>query len=578
MPFRPEYSLLRVENISTIDTASVEDLFGMWSLFSKTSHAMEDGKRLENLSWRLWNRETFCCAPEAQARSTLSPRCSFVAKPKAATTSIPVPELSSSLESAVSDELDDDTSFPPATAPPKARPELRRTDSSSSTSRGREKHITPIDLEKIVQSIKTTQQFEPIELSMPTPSFKAVTVTADPLSTSASKRVAELRLDQRPTALPTENTTPQPPASPKPLPMESSASTVDTNDFITASQTLTVGSQDSSNTEMSTHNIVRGFVPGGAPSSYRSQTHLAAQPTPILKTSLNYHKAQPKKKGPMFTIGTSSGEDDSSFERHMSYKSSLSERLKHSDGSSGSDESKKQTSFKEEVAVGRAASRESPVFESDDEEDDVSESAIDDDDDSSDWEDSDEQSGPSSVNERELFQRVDSRPNLTSRRSLLTTMMHEPDRAKALANAASRSTPALRRSRTSTPSGPSVATSPQLGAQIQMLGHGEEATRSKPIIMTTSNTHQSQIALSPRTTRRNMLSTELTESLRKNLLWERQHKSTGNLAALKRRHTALDMTKLKQHPEPVALSHKAGATHNNDYFHAGLQEYHAKGW
>ncbi|KAK5123574.1 hypothetical protein LTR85_002612 [Meristemomyces frigidus] len=575
MPFRPEYSLLRVENISTIDTASVEDLFGMWSLFSKTSHAMEDGKRLENLSWRLWNRETFCCAPEAQARSTLSPRCSFIAKPKAATTNIPVPELSSSLESAVSDELDDEeTSFTPATAIPKARPELRRTDSSSSTSRGREKHITPIDLEKIVQSIKTTQRVEPIELLMPTPLFKAAT---DPLSTS-SKRLAELHLDEQPASLPTENATPRLSGSPKPLPMESSASTVDTNDS-TASQTLTVGSQDSSNTEMSTHNIVRGFVPGGAPSSYRSQTHLsAAQPTPILKTSSNYRQSQPKKKGPMFTIGTSSGEDDSSFERHMSYKSSLSERLKHSDGSSGSDENKKQTSFKEEVAVGRAASRESPVFESDDEDDDVSESAIDDDDDSSDWEDSDEQSGPSSVNEKELFQRVDSRPNLTSRRSLLTTMMHEPDRAKALANAASRSTPALRRSRTSTPSGPSVATSPQPGAQLQLPGQAEEGARSKPIIMTTSNTHQPQRALSPRTTRRNMLSTELTESLRKNLLWERQHKSTGNLAALKRRHTAQDMTKLKQHPEPVALSHQAGANHNNDYFHAGLQEYHAKGW
>ncbi|TKA69841.1 hypothetical protein B0A55_06736, partial [Friedmanniomyces simplex] len=88
-----------------------------------------------------------------------------------------------------------------------------------------------------------------------------------------------------------------------------------------------------------------------------------------------------------------------------------------------------------------------------------------------------------------------------------------------------------------------------------------------------------QLALSPRTTRRNMLSTELTESLRKNLLWERQHKSTGNLAAMQRRHTAQDMTKLKQHPEPVALSHDDRTkTFTNDYFHAGLQEYHTKGW
>jgi len=97
--------------------------------------------------------------------------------------------------------------------------------------------------------------------------------------------------------------------------------------------------------------------------------------------------------------------------------------------------------------------------------------------------------------------------------------------------------------------------------------------------MTTSNTHQ-QLALSPRTTRRNMLSTELTESLRKNLLWERQqrNRSTGNLAALKRRHTSTDVKNLKQHPEPGPCFHQGQKQLNNDYFNAGLGEYHAKGW
>jgi len=285
----------------------------------------------------------------------------------------------------------------------------------------------------------------------------------------------------------------------------------------------------------------------------------------------------------MFTIGTSSAEDESSFDSAMhKHPSLLAKNLHRPENSSGSsDGSRKQLSFKEEVAVGRAA-EDSAVFESDDEDEEVSESAIEDDDDSSDWEDSDDGSGPSSLTaapahtEKDLFQRVDSRPNLTSRRSLLTTMMHEPDRAKALANAASRSTPALRRSRQPTPNGPSVAASPQLSVQAPQ--EDDQSSRSKPIIMTTSNTHQQQLALSPRTTRRNMLSTELTESLRKNLLWERQHRSTGNLAALKRRHTSNDVKNLKQHPEPVALSQQGVKNYTNDYFHAGLQEYHMKGW
>ncbi|KAI6843122.1 hypothetical protein KC340_g13041 [Hortaea werneckii] len=596
MPFRPEHSLLRVEvpALHTIDTTSVENLFGMWSLFSKTSHAMEDGKRLENLSWRLWNRETFCCTPDQQPRAALSPPCSWV-KPQAATTDIPVPELSSSLDSAATEELDDDddeeeeeddddeTSSVPVPPVSRARPELRRHDSSSSNSRGREKHITPVDLEKIFSSIKESRPLAPIEMAMP---HTPARFESDLPSASASQTLPQLQYhtdDENEPLRDVDPTTPQPSDSHATL--ESATSTVGTSDTNDThpSQVQTVGSESSTNTEMSTHSkepgthsVVRGFVPGGAPSSYRSQTHLAAQPTPILRNSLQNPRAPPKKKSAMFQIGTSSGEDESSFEKHMSYKSSISQNLTKGHRGDGLDGNRKQTSFKDEVAV----ARDSPVFESDDEDEEVSESAIEDDDDSSDWEDSDEQSGPSSVNEREMFQRVDSRPNLTSRRSLLTTMMHEPDRAKAMANAATRSTPALRRSRTSTPSGPSAPGSPQPTIQ-EPPQQNQDATRSnpKPIIMTTSNTHPpQQPALSPRTTRRNMLSTELTESLRKNLLWERQHRSNGNLNALKRRHTTQDMTKLKQHPEPVAMSQQPASSFNNDFFDAGLQEYHAKGW
>jgi hypothetical protein len=541
-----------------------------WSLFSKTSHAMEDGKRLENLSWRLWNRETFCCAqPDASPR--LTPPSSY--KPHAATTDIPVPELSSSLDSAVSDELED---------APSARPELTRHLSTESRNVAREKHITPVDLEKIVISIKESQHLERVEFAMPaSSSYKpepvVVPSTVEP-STSISQDFSKFTFDQPETKTAPAPSAPAPtePAAPiaiaptAALPI-ASASTLNTHNSHMSHDRS--GSQESSSTEMSTHSIVRGFKPGGATSSYRSQTNLAAQPTPILKTSPKYQPSHPKKKPAMFTIGTSSGEDESSLDSHM-YKSSLSESLKHRD-------SKKQTSFKDEVAIGRAASRHSPVFESDDEDEEISESAIDDDDDSSDWEDSDDASGPSSVNEREtLFQRVDSQANLTSRRSMLTTLMHEPDRAKAMANEASRSVPAFRRSRNTTPNGPSVAGSPVPSMQLQ--APIQEPSRSKPIIMTTSNTMPNQqLALSPRTTRRNMLSTELTESLRKNLLWERQHRSTGNLTALKRRHTSTDVKNLKQQPEPAPVfSHKDGAAKkfNNDFFNAGLQEYHAKGW
>lgn len=549
---------------------------------------MENGRRLENLSWRLWNRETFCCAPDSQPTSrTIPSSCrhpslatTVAARPTKHTTSahrasshpdtLAIPALSSSLESVSSDDAVE-ASSPITPRIPKARPELRRNESTdSSRSRGREKHITPIDLEKIVISIKEAKPLEPIDL----PTMSVATPPSypmDPPSTSASQVLSQVDLTSSGSLARSQDSTPHPSESQATL-LESSASTVATTGSDASNSSHIVGSQESSSTEMSTHSIVRGFVPGGAPSSYRSQTNLAALPQPILKTSPTYRPVPPKKKGAMFTIGTSSGEDESSLESHM-YKSQLSESLKR--GSTLS-HAKKHTSFKDEIAVGKAAARHSPVFESDDEDDEISESAIEEDDDSSDWEDSDEGSGPSSVNERDLFQRVDSRPNLTSRRSLLTSLMHEPERARALQNAASRSSPAIRRSRTTTPIGPSVPASPESNVSLHQMA-GQEIQRSKPIIMTTSNTHQ-QLALSPRTTRRNMLSTELTESLRKNLLWERQHRSTGNLAALKRRHTSTDVKNLKQHPEPGPVLRGGAKPFSNDYFDAGLQEYHAKGW
>lgn len=74
-------------------------------------------------------------------------------------------------------------------------------------------------------------------------------------------------------------------------------------------------------------------------------------------------------------------------------------------------------------------------------------------------------------------------------------------------------------------------------------------------IITTFKIHPP--VLCPRTTRRNMLSTELTESLRKHLLWYRQVN-----AALKRRYTAQDMTNLNTFP---------GESQWNTYLDSGLQ-------
>ncbi|KAI4247432.1 MAG: hypothetical protein L6R40_001380 [Gallowayella cf. fulva] len=556
MPTKLANSLLTVDTAKMhhIDTRNAENLYSMWAVFSKCAESIEDGRRLENLSWRIWNRETLCCEPQPHLATT--PPIHY--KPSRWAT-VDLPDLSASVDSISSDEDDQDQVGDRShTAPMDIKPpQIRDPDSRLETSRGREKHITSLKLERMVVSIKEKQEIAPLSPSI---------------------------TDAVPQVFPSINAaaTPHSPTVNAPLnSSDSSSSTapLSASDSDQSSKPRTAS--DTSAELLASHSVVRGFSPGRVSSSYRSNTHLA--PSPIPTKSVAHSKNEEAKSGGMFLLGGSSGEDDSSFDdqmlsqpKHSSLAAGLKRSLHH----------KKQTSFKDEVesrTINNRSHEVEDVFESDDEEEDF-ESAIKEDedeeteeDDGSDWEDSISETAEPPLNEKPLFQRVDSRPNLVSRRSLLTTLIHQPDRAAAFANLASKSTSALRRSRRSIPGAPSTGTSPE--GQTSLAMHGAHMTPAKPIIMTTSNTHPP--ALSPRSTRRNMLAAELTESLRKHLLWERQQKSTTANAVLKRRHTAHDMAHLHDYPGPKAELNPRGDSKTNSWNHCfdhGLGDYNHAGW
>lgn len=577
-------------------------------VFSKCAASLEQGRRLENLSWRVWNRETFCCDQNSEANATtpaisISPRSS-----EGRYSAIDVPSLSGSLDSSLDSladeealEFDTDSATGSTSAPLDIQhPQIYRQDSVTSRSRGRERHITPDDLEKMVMNIKEQTIIEPLSLS--THSYLAT----PPPTIIQPQQVSELSPQ-----------IPMPSAVKKPSVTEAAPSNSSESAIV---DTL------SGTSVRSTTSVVKGFSPSRVSSSYRS-IPLLTSPTSIPEVDLTATNATlPKgphpKKQTMFALGGSSG-DDSLSEQANSMANSLQPVMKPKKkgamfsfgGSSNEDESslpsnikstsgltnglhrpltaKKQTSFKEEVAT-RTIQEEQPfdddVFETDDE-DDIDESAIDDDDDSSDWEDSVEDSGNPSIDEKTFFQRVDSRPNLVSRRSLISDMLHQGDRANALAQAAaatSRSTPALQRSRTTSPNGPSLAASPDSDdASPLMMKRGlkpiAEIPRSsaQPIIQTTTNITPHQQALSPRTTRRKMIYDELTVSLRQHLVHEHRQKSNTATAALRRRHTTQDLANLKQYPDKVHMESQEGDAVNaswNQYFGNGLGEYHSKGW
>ncbi|KAJ5669625.1 hypothetical protein N7462_010695 [Penicillium macrosclerotiorum] len=566
MPLTTPVLTVDADNIHKVDTANAQSLHGMWMVFSKCADYMDQGRRLENLSWRLWTRETFCVEPE---RSNLSS-----ALPKLRSETADLPELSASVESAASDQAERIEAHIKRPQFSDYRPAVVREDSLASLGRGKEKHITSLDLERMVLNIKEKKNLEPLA---PMVEPAAPVVPAFP----------------RPCPQPHEST--ESCSTTAPEGNDSDSANVDGSDTsVSSSGVLPTASE-----LMKSPSIVRGFSPSHISSSFRSQPRLAVEPSPSRATT--QLKPSPlKKKGGMFTLGGSSGDDDeSSFEDRMAPK--VAQESATEGGlmkpTSNPSPSKKVASFSDHVATIRPSKSplglDEDAIETDDE---VSESAIEDDEDS-DWEDSVTESGKSSVDERpELFQRVDSRPNLVSRRSLLTMMMHQPGRMQGNAF---RSSPALQRSRLTSPNGPSIPASPPENDEESLTMRGPDVPRSKPIIM--KPPPPQSVAHSPRTTRRNMLATELTESLRRHLLWERQQKSATANAFLKRRHTAHDMKNLQEYPGPRGPHRAPGAgpsapndnqtgnlsrdkdlskngswtNYATDY---GPWEYHVKGW
>ncbi|KFY54518.1 hypothetical protein V496_07245 [Pseudogymnoascus sp. VKM F-4515 (FW-2607)] len=214
----------------------------------------------------------------------------------------------------------------------------------------------------------------------------------------------------------------------------------------------------------------------------------------------------------------------------------------------------KKKSFFKEVATRTIEQMSDDVFETDD---GIDESAIDDDE-SLDWEDLMEKSGKSCVDNNLSFPRGCRTPEC-------------------------RVYSGITRLRPPSPRGLSPFPESDDSAPLTMTSRmrpRQEVPRAgaQPISMTTTNVTPHQAALSPKTTRRQMLATELTASLRRHLLWERKQKNQTASTVLKRRHTAHDVANLKQYPDKLHLEAEDKGDHGswNQYFGQGLGEYHSK--
>ncbi|KAK4134965.1 DUF1752-domain-containing protein [Trichocladium antarcticum] len=577
MPLSLEAPVLQVDAnvIHKVDTTNAANLFSMWTVFARCRDSVAQGRRLENLSWRLWNRETFCCDDGEFVMPTAMSQPQDIQYSREPGTD-DLPELSGSVGSLADEEAVD---LSADSAPLDfVRPRIQRQDScASSRSRGRERHITSDELEKMVVSIMEKQ---PLDSPLPT--------------------------------------IPRSPAAEKPAYMDEAAQSGSTTSesLCEASENPSTTSFDSEampESETQSRTIVtRGFSPSQLPRSLiTSQVSKSPSPSAIPQPTDGPAPKIifPKKQQAKFALGGSSGSDEDSFNgRRIEARKepSVQPRMKMFlvGGSPDEDSSpksalqkpgspasgqKKTASFGKQVVTQTYNTSAISDTETDDYYD---ESAIDDDED---WEEDEvDESGEWSGEEKLNFKRVDSSANLTSRRSLITLMLaNNSGRTQRLANTMSHSTSAIPRTARASLNGPGLVPSPNDSDEAPlMMKRGttrappmrpiNEIPRSaaQPINAVASGLHY-QAALSPRTTRRNMLATELTESLRRNLLRERSQKSSTANAVLRRRHTSHDVANLKQYPErPFMKKREDGSdsTSWDQYFKNPFAGYQAQAW
>lgn len=383
------------------------------TVFANSGDSLENGRRFENLSWRVWNKASLC-----NDESLTIPEFKKTAENTITSSTFQMPALSTSVESLPS-VVESVASSSTACS---TRPTLKRCHSSER----REKHPSPVQLVRLMD--------------------KVASQNSDIQSWVQKTEIASIQ-----------------------------SSYCSTNSSISETDSEVSDSEPSS-MESKADIVVRGFTP--------EKTVSFVRPAVV----------EDSKKS-MFMVGPES-------------LSSCSSTSSYSDSSALTAGLRKQTSFSQHVV-----SRQYGADDSTDDDEILSESAIEDDE--SDWEDSDTEA--SSSYDPKLFTRVPVTRN-ASTRSLLSTVLAQPSRA--------RSQPSLHQRQ-----GPSLPSSPS--------AYSPFASKAAGTVSTTN-----VVALSPTTTRMNMLATEFTESLRCNLLLERQQKSKVAVAALKRRHTSQDVPSL----------------------------------
>jgi len=493
-------------------------------VFTKCAENLENGRRLENFSWRLWYREAhFFDDPT----TTVSKPIPFDSKSPPEQQALSPAEVLSDLSSSVgsASDLEDDHRHaadqshdltPNDESHASPRPCLGRRESSSR--RQNVKHLSPESFKSLIESLEP--QSAAAEKWKTLKRGEASEEQPAPVKEPAAQEPAV----QEPAVPPASPPVPKP-AVPTDIPVMRARTLSDTAHG-------SPGNGSGRSLQRVSSSIVRGFTPENPSISRRLAP---ADPPQDRDTTVE------TRKKPKFYIGSSVSDSDDE-DTPLALKPSIKPPNKSNISPPGmkrasSNGSVKKTHFHEIVDT-----KILPAPSAEESEDEVEDSAVVSDDEDDEWEDS--QSDNGETQDDHLFDKRED-THLPSRGSMLSTLFKSKSDYN-LSSQALKATNEFIRSR------PSPALTPRTQAVLPAEVSGITAgIRIPQATITCDNAFVPPIPASPRTTRRRMLASELSESLRRNLLWERQHRAmtnSNNTAALKRRHTSNDLARLKEFP------------------------------
>lgn len=514
-PFPDPVLSLASNSIGKLGTLDADSLSCIWTVFAKCAENLENGRRLENLSWRLWYRTALLCHEDtlfytnvSKSSPTMMHRSSGYLKNK----NQDLPELSLSIESVSS---------------------LDEHEVKGQVSDNYDASKMSVFVQKHSKRPNTMQYVSPGRFQKMITDLSSLKVETEKWKIDHNKAMLRQSLHKKSiSSSPKTNPLHSIPPNDSYLRFNQVSSSSGSNHHSSLATQTAITHPDMTEYGVNNHddNISEFYINKTSHETPLHPHHSIQKQEPLEKVDKMFfiQETLPSES----YIKTPSKNDMTSSTTLESYQSTV--------------KSAKHISFEKSADISSSGTSNSQQLECN------TINSVDD----GDWDSMYDSSNSSSVNEKPIFQKIDTRLSklqIHPRPSLLSFMLQNKTDGN-LTNSCSKSSPAISLSQTS--------------ASFIIPKNIPQNNRHP----TTAHIMDLYLpVVSPRTIRRNMFATELSESLRRNLLWERQQRTSTAFRTLKRRHTANDVTKLNDFP--IQSSNE-----NHDFFHDVDYSYHVAGW